>query len=415
MKNYDFIVIGGGITGASLAYELQAQGGNVLLLESDPNLENATRYSYGGLPFWSGTSPEMRELCAEGMRLHRELPTILDQDTEYQEINLLLTIRKDESPEEILDQYQGCEIPPQLLSVEESCEIEPLLNPSAIAASIYFPHGQINPKKTNQAYLKTFTRLGGKIQYEAATALIKEGEKIKGVKTAKTHYYADKTILCAGGLTHNLLREIGVKRSVYFTQAELLETPPLDLKLNSLIMPGTNQRLNLEKTATNLWDNPEQKLANSVIDPGVAQFQDQHLCIGQISRIFSNPNPQVVPFSKSNVTLAPPLRQAQGNTFAPLTQGGWGDLNAAPIVQNGINSYKSESWLRQEVGELLPKLKEVPAKWHHCLIAFNPEGQSTIGKIEGYEGVFVFSGFTSTLLFAPPLARKFARSLLTED
>jgi len=38
----------------------------------------------------------------------------------------------------------------------------------------------------------------------------------------------------------------------------------------------------------------------------------------------------------------------------------------------------------------------------------------TIGKIESYEGIFVVSGFTSTLLFGPPLARKFARSLLTE-
>lgn len=377
MKNYDFLVIGGGITGASLAYELQAQGGKVLLLEPNPTLDNATRYSYGGLPFWCGTSPETRELCAEGMRLHRELPTILDQDTEYQEINLLLTIRKDESPEKILDQYQGCEIPPQLLSVAESCEIEPLLNPSAIAASLYFPHGQINPKKTNQAYLKTFTRLGGEIQYEAVTALIKQGETVKGVTTAKTHYYADKTILCAGGLTRNLLRNIGVKSSIYFTQAELLETPPLDLKLNSLIMPATNQRLTLEKTATTpekeyLWDENNQELAKAIIDPGVAQFQDQHLSIGQISRIFSNPNYQIDP-------------------------------------------NKSENWLRQEVGEILPRLKEVPATWHNCLIAFSPEGQSTIGKIEGYEGISVFSGFTSTLLFAPPLARKFARSLLTED
>lgn len=373
MKKYDFLVIGGGITGASLAYELQAQGGKVLLLESDPSLDNATRYSYGGLPFWCGTSPEMRELCAEGMRLHRELPTILDQDTEYQEINLLLTIRKDESPEEILAQYQGCEIPPQLLSVAESCEIEPLLNPSAIAGSIYFPHGQINPTKTNQAYLKTFTRLGGEIQYEEVTSWLINAGKVQGVRTENNYYYGEKVILCAGGVTQKLLKNIGIKSSVYFTQAELLETPPLDLQLNSLIMPATNQRLILEKNATaeHLWDQENEKIANTIIDPGVAQFQDKHLCIGQISRLLSNLNYPVDP-------------------------------------------KKSENWLREEVGELLPCLKDVPATWHRCLIAFSPKGESTIGKVDGYEGIFLFSGFTSTLLFAPPLAKKFARSLLSE-
>ena len=371
MKKSDLLVIGGGITGASLAYELQSQGGQVLLLDPDPSLNNATAYSYGGLPFWSGQSREMRELCAEGMRLHRELPTLLDEDTEWQEINLLLTIRKEESPAEILAQYQGCEIPPQLLSVEESCELEPLLNPSAIAGSIYFPHGQINPKKTNHAYLNAFTRLGGNIQQEAATSVITEGKTVKGVKTAKNNYYADKTILCAGGFTHNLLSNIGIKSSIYFTQAELLETPPVDFQLNSLIMPATNQRLRLEQKTTppeQLGNDFNQSSASAIIDPGVAQFRDQHLCIGQISRIVSNPNHQV-------------------------------------------NPNESENWLRQEVGHLLPRLKDVPARWHRCLTAFSPRSQATIGQIEGYEGIFLFSGFTSPLLLAPPLARKFARSI----
>lgn len=163
MTIYDWLVIGGGITGAALAYELQAQDNKVLLLEPNANLNNATRYSYGGLPFWAGTSPETKQLCAEGMNIHRQLPEILDGDTEFQEINLLLTIRSDESPETSLEQYQDCEIPPQLLSVDETFELEPLLNPSAIAGAIYFPHGHINPVKTNEAYLKTFTRLGGQL------------------------------------------------------------------------------------------------------------------------------------------------------------------------------------------------------------------------------------------------------------
>ncbi len=373
MTIYDWLVIGGGITGASLAYELQSQLGNVLLIDPNPHQKNATQYSYGGLPFWLGTSQETRDLCAEGMKIHRQLPEILDDDTEFQEINLLLTIRNDESPEELLKNYQDCEIPPQLLNVEETCELEPLLNPSAIAGAIYFPHGHINPKKTNQAYLKTFTRIGGTTHEEAVNTLLTENEKVVGVQTTNHTYYADNIVVCAGGFTRHLLQQVGIKIPVYFTHAELLETPPLKLNLNSLIMPANDQRLTLERESTTaekelLWDESEQEIASAVIDPGVVQFRDRHLCMGQITRTMSDPNAEVDPAS-------------------------------------------SQSWLRQEIGKLLPPLKNVPAQWHHCLIAFTPNSQASVGKVDDYEGIYVFSGFTSTLLFAPPLAKRFVASI----
>lgn len=63
MKAYDWIAIGGGITGAALIYELAKKGFSVLLLEQNARSENATRYSYGGLAYWSGTTELTRQLC----------------------------------------------------------------------------------------------------------------------------------------------------------------------------------------------------------------------------------------------------------------------------------------------------------------------------------------------------------------
>jgi glycine/D-amino acid oxidase-like deaminating enzyme len=67
MKTYDWIVIGAGITGAALSYELVKTGFSVLLLEKHKTPQNATRYSYGGLAFWSGTTELTRQLCDEGL------------------------------------------------------------------------------------------------------------------------------------------------------------------------------------------------------------------------------------------------------------------------------------------------------------------------------------------------------------
>lgn len=128
MKTYDWIVIGAGFTGAALAYELVRTGFSVLLLEQDATLGNATRYSYGGLAFWSGTTPLTRQLCDEGIARYRILAQELDTDIEFRELDLLLTIANDSDPEVAAASYSHFAIPPKLLSVDQAWEMEPLLN-----------------------------------------------------------------------------------------------------------------------------------------------------------------------------------------------------------------------------------------------------------------------------------------------
>ncbi|NJL42525.1 MAG: FAD-binding oxidoreductase, partial [Pseudanabaena sp. SU_2_4] len=98
MKTYDWIVVGGGITGAALSYELRQANFSVLLLE--PHLisnsaTNATRYSYGGIPYWSGTTPLTQQLCTEGLEIQSQLTAELDVDTQFRYLDLVLTIGLD--------------------------------------------------------------------------------------------------------------------------------------------------------------------------------------------------------------------------------------------------------------------------------------------------------------------------------
>lgn len=378
MKNYDWIVIGGGITGAALGYELTQKGLSVLLLEQTADPQNATKYSYGGLAYWSGTSPLTQQLSQEGIQLHRQLSAELEADTEFREVDLVLTINAEDDPETIRQNYDSFAISPQLLDVKEACQLEPLLNPHAISGVLRLPHGHINAHQTTQAYLQAMQRQGGELKRDRVTELLQNGTSIQGVKTPTHTYHAANTVVCAGGLSRFLLKSVGIDIPLYFTHAEVIVTPPIDnIRLRTLVMPAQMQRFDLEAKASqphldSLWDEPNHEPAPSILDPGAVQFRDGSICLGQLTRVLTNPHGEV-------------------------------------------NAVASEAKIRSEVGEILPTLGNLPGSWHSCLVAFARNPLPTIGSVHSLAGLHVFSGFTSTLLFAPPLAKHFANWAVGEE
>jgi len=370
MKKYDWIVIGGGITGSALAYELAKKGLSVLLLEKDVRPQNATAYSYGGLAYWSGTTKLTRQLCQEGIAIHRQLSAELAADTQFRELDLVLTINAEDDPQEVAAGYAQFAITPRLLDVGEACKLEPLLNPKAIAGVLQLPHGHIHPEETNLAYQQAFLRLKQEIIIEQVIELLQEKETILGVKTRQNNYYAENTVVCAGGFSRSLLQKVGIKVKVYFTHAQLIRTPPSEIQLKTLVMPAKLQRLNLEATAVKsemeeLWEKQTQELITGVMEAGAIQFLDGSFCLGQISQIITDPEAE-------------------------------------------INPKISEETIRNGVGKILPALANLPGNWRNCLVAFAPNSLPLVGAINGFKGIHFFNGFTSTLIFAPPLARHFA-------
>jgi glycine/D-amino acid oxidase-like deaminating enzyme len=378
MTTYDWIVIGAGITGASLAYELSQQNFKVLLLEKDEPPDNATLYSYGGLAYWSGIDDLTRTLGEEGIELHRHLSAELDAETEFREMDLVLTIDRQDDPEKIVQNYQRFAIAPELLSVQDACTLEPLLNPNAISGVLKLPHGHIQAQKTTAAYIEAMLRNGGKVLYEEVLDLVRQGDKITGVTTKINTYSGNNTVVCAGGFSRSLLEQIRVKVNNYFTHALLIMTPPVDLELSTLVMPAVQQRFVLEAQPISLeleqgdWENLPTR---TILDPGAVQFLDGSLCLGQISAIAERSQREIADDPHAQFDLA--IAEAQ---------------------------------IREQVGNILPLLEEIPGICHHCLVAFNHQGIALVGNLANITGLYMFSGFTSTLLYAPILARRFAQS-----
>lgn len=370
MQTFDWIVVGNGLTGAALSYELARRGLSVLLLDRALEPNNATRNSYGGVPHWSGTSEVLRQLFCGSRDRYGALQAETGIDPEYRELDLLLTVDPDQNPDSLAARYADTETPPRSISAADAVALEPLLNPEAIAGALTVQHGHVNPAALVRAYNHGLQSAKGQIIIAPVTQLVRMGDRVTGVTTPTQAYAAGNVAIAAGGLTRELVKTANVTIPVYFTHAELVETPPLDLTLRSLIMPADLTRSAIESEASDgdtstLWDEPGHELRPPMLDSGCVQFLDGRLRIGQISRI--------------DTTLEPDLDAAAG-----------------------------EQKIRSGITKRLPALKGVPGQWRACRVAFSQDGLPLAGPVPTLERAFVFSGFTSPFGLVPALAAQFA-------
>jgi len=366
MHSFDWIVVGNGLTGAALSYELARAGFSVLLLEKSLTPQSATRYSYGGVPFWSGSNDLVRQLCRESMARYATIPEETGISPEFRELDLVLTVELDQEPKALASRYADVEIPPVPVSPQEALELEPQLNSEAISGALTVRHGNVKPMALVKAYNHGLQNLGGKIIIAPVPGLVRIGARVTGVTTPTQAYAANNVAIAAGGLTRELLKTVGVKVPVYFTHAELIETPPLDITFRALVMPADLTRSAIEAEATSdeseaLWDEPGHEIRPALLDSGFVQFKDKTVRIGQISRINTALEPQV---------------EAQA----------------------------SEQKIRAGVSAIVPALMDVPGEWQACRVAFSRDGLPLAGPVPGTSGVCLFSGFTSPFTLVPAAA-----------
>jgi glycine/D-amino acid oxidase-like deaminating enzyme len=169
-----------------------------------------------------------------------------------------------------------------------------------------------------------------------------------------------------------LLAAAGLSVPLYFTQAELVETPPVDVKLRTLVMTAEMQRFQLEAQASTAakeqeWQEPGLEIVPWILDAGAVQLANGSLRLGQISRVLSAP-------------------------------------------QAVVDAIASETVIRKAVGQVLPALQNLPGQWQSCLVAFSRDRLPLIGPIPETTGLYVFSGFSNPFAVMPPLAQRFAQA-----
>jgi glycine oxidase len=196
VKNWDTIIVGGGIIGLSLAIELHKRGAKVLVVERGQPGNEASSAAGGMLvdcPL--ETHPALQALATASARMYPEFAYELEAES-----GIKVDLRDHGTivfpAERLLQERRECT--GENLLPSRLAELEPALAPSNDPA-FYLKERSVDPKGLSAAAIKAAKKRG--IDFSSGdlvTAVNVSEGRATGVTTAKTAFLASKVVNCAG-------------------------------------------------------------------------------------------------------------------------------------------------------------------------------------------------------------------------
>ena len=288
-QNYaDIIVIGGGIIGCAIAYNLAKRNIQPLLIDKAATLGTEASWAGAGiLTSHASTHEPYPELCRSSLALYPSLAEELRAETQIDvEFIRSGTLSVFFNPTEaagligLADRRVKKGFSTEVLTAEQALELEPAFSRS-IAGAVLFPEdAQVrNPKMVTAlaigaAKLGTQFRLGNPV-----TAFVRENGRVIGVVVNGETLYADAFVIANGCWAGELTAQLGVPLQIGPAKGQivLVETmPPLFQHtidgLGIYIVPRADGKVLLGATVEFVgYDkNPTVEGTQQMIDAGVA-------------------------------------------------------------------------------------------------------------------------------------------------
>lgn len=214
------IVVGGGVIGSGIAFELAKRGLPVTLIERGRIGGEASWASAGiiSLPHRPWTKPERVELGRISLERYPALVMELEERTgigiDYRrpgEWAIAVDAEHARQEDAVAAWQRGLGLTVEDVAPDEARRLEPALPESLVAARFHPGVGSLSVYRLTQALAAAARQLGATILEETPVGgLLREGDRVTGVRLQDRDLHADVTLLATGAWTRLLGEGIGV-------------------------------------------------------------------------------------------------------------------------------------------------------------------------------------------------------------
>ena len=245
MMDLRIVVVGAGIIGSCLAYELARAGERVVLTDHGVPGGGASAASYAWLNSNSFDDPGYHALRVLGMSAYADLAAELGAGEWLHPTGCVRVAASGTDAKELrarVARKRAAGYPAQLLEPGQAARTEPALArlPAEPAALASFPaEGYVDTTTLIGCLLERFQALGGVVARARVTSLLGDGA---GVRTTDGDLAADRVAICAGADT-SLLRDAGFELRARGPAGATVITAPVPVRMRGLVhFPGVTVR-----------------------------------------------------------------------------------------------------------------------------------------------------------------------------
>ena len=191
------VVVGGGITGASVAYHLTKAGwADTVLLEKDELTSGSTCHA-AGLVTQFNPSPTMMRFRRYSIELYRELGV-------FEQVGGLRFASSEEQLKELqrgVSRARGIGLDVELVSPDESARLMPAISTRSLFGAVWVPSdGHLDPHTATHALASAAKKLGARIltQHRVTGIRLGAGGEVKAIETDAGTIEADVLVIAGG-------------------------------------------------------------------------------------------------------------------------------------------------------------------------------------------------------------------------
>lgn len=237
----DVIVVGGGLAGLSITYQLTRLGVHPFLIEAGPLFSGTSGACAGRVQILDSHPGSYLDLVLSGFNYLRRLGDELECDLEWREpghLGLIQTQRDWDALTLRVADLRQRGVPAEMVNVAKLQQLEPYLAVTDLLGAALAPEGHLNPFRLYEGLAQASRRLGARlITHAPMTGIAVQQGRVTEVVTSSKSFSSQVVILACGAWTGPLLSrfEIGHPQPftvpLRFTQAEACITEPLSPRI----------------------------------------------------------------------------------------------------------------------------------------------------------------------------------------